>query len=419
MKKTALFFIIFLSLSINAQDVQKLYDSRDFIQISHLDIEKWQVADAPTPFLRAYVYSVMARYEESNKEIDSFLKTDNVKEDPRLMIRLLYMQAENFAKKFRYKETANIYKKIIDNYGDLVGEAIDAYQAQYSRYNILSGIDPMQVSIPHNTKIQTRSDKKDLLLVQVRTPNDSVSLTIDTGAGMSIVTKSVAKRLGIRILADSAIVAGTGIANTISMSIGVADTLYLGDVLYENVVFGIMEDEYLTLPELDYAINGSIGSPEIQALLSMKIHRNGIIEIFKNDDKIKSNMMLTEDNQTVVQVNDTLLFILDTGAAWSNLSFNYYNKNKEQIEKMGKFTTKTVGGAGGTKDFPIYKLTDFPIKINTNTTILPEIPCFIQPSVVTWYEYDGGLGQDVISQYDYMLLDFKNMYFSFGNTKQL
>jgi hypothetical protein len=46
---------------------------------------------------------------------------------------------------------------------------------------------------------------------------------------------------------------------------------------------------------------------------------------------------------------------------------------------------------------------------------MPEINVFTAPTSVLWYEYDGSLGQDVISQYDYMLLDFKNMRFSLEN----
>ena len=48
----------------------------------------------------------------------------------------------------------------------------------------------------------------------------------------------------------------------------------------------------------------------------------------------------------------------------------------------------------------------------------PDIPCFIKPTVTNWYEYDATLGLDVIGQYDYMLLDFKHMHFTLGNTDQ-
>ena len=417
MKKAVLFFIVFLSLSINAQDVQKLYDNRDFIQISNLNIDNWEADAFSVSYIKANTYNAMARCEESNKEIEFLLTTNEAKENPYFMIELLRLQADNYAKMFQYKQAAESYKKTIDNYGNLLGETAILYQNTVQRFRALSETEPTQIFIPHDTKIQMTSDKKGLPHVQVRTPKDTVLLGFDTGAGLSVVTKSVASRLGIKILVDS-IIAGGAAANTEYMSIGVADTLYLGDILYKNVVFGIFEDEKLTFSEHDYMINGTFGLPEIKALSSMKIYKNNILEIYKNTEKHKSNIMFSGTQNIIVQANDSLLFLLDTGANDTSLSINYYNKNKEYVDKAGEFTTKIVHGMGGSKEFSIYKLKEFPIKIDTSTTILPEIPNFTVPTSVIWYEYDGTLGQDVILKYDYMLLDFKNMYLSLENETQ-
>jgi len=416
MKKAILFFFVFLSLLIHAQDVEKLLNNGNFIAVSHLNIDEWENVNFTIPLARAFVYNAMARFEASNKEIELLLQMNDVKENPQLMINILTLQADNYVKTFQYKQAADSYKKIIDNYGDSLEEAIASYQDTYRRNHALSEVKPLQIFIPHDTKIQIIPEKS-APQVQVRTPKDSVLLVFDTGAGMSSVTKSVANRLGIKILADSFIAAGPT-ANTEYMSIGIADTLYLGDILYKNVVFGIFEDELFARSEHDFVIYGTLGFPEIKALSSMKIHKNGILEILKNEEEHKSNMMFSRLQEIVVQVNDSLLLILDTGAAWSNLSVNYYNKNKEQIDKTGQLTTKTRSGMGGSKEFSAYKLNDFPIKINTSTTILPEINVYTEMSSVFGGEYDGFLGQDIILQYDYMLLDFKNMYFSLENEKK-
>jgi len=416
--KTVLFILIslFLSVSINAQDkdIQKLFANRDYIQMSHLDIENWDINQLPTPLLRAYVYSAMARYDKLNKEIEFLEKIDSIAQNRDLMAEILLLQGINYYKNYQYKQAAECYKKILDIYGDLLGESTAWFQDIYRRYDALSEVKPLQVDIPYDTQISTKPDKKGYPLVQVHTLNDSVSLILDTGATFSTVTKSIAKRLNIRILADS-LMGGGGTGNLEFMSIGVADTLFLGDILYQNVVFLVFEDEKLTFPEHNYAVNGALGFPEMQILPAIKIHKNGMLEILKNDDIHRSNMMFSGDNQIVVQANDTLLLWLDTGAAWSNLFVNYYNKNKEQVEKKGELTTKVLNGMGGSKEFSIYKLKEFPIKINTYTTILPEIAVFIEPTIGWAFEYDGTIGQDVIKQYDYMLLDFKNMYFSLEN----
>jgi len=417
MKKSILFLTLFLVFNLKAQeaDIQKLANEGNFIALSHLNIEEWENENFSIPLLRAYIYNAMMRCEKSNAEIDLIINDKEVQENPQTMITILRVQADNYVKVSQYKQAADIYKKIIDDYRDLLGEGIGNWQNVYRMYNALSEVKPLQVHIPHETKIQTKFDKKGLPQVQVRTPKDTVSLIFDTGAGFSLVTESVANRLGIKILVDS-FIGGGGIANTEYMKIGFVDTLYLGDILYKNIVFLVCEDEKLTFSEyLDFSMNGVLGLPEIKALSSIKIHKNGVLEISKNDDKRKSNMMLSGGQQIIVQTNDSLLFILDTGnVGGTHLSNNYYNKNKENIESIGDTCSQFVGSFGGTKFFPVYELSNFPIKINSNTNILPKIVCHTQP---TWigYEYDGWLGQDIISKYDYMLLDFKNMYFALEN----
>ena len=418
MKKLILLFSMLCFMAkIAAQDVQKLYDERNYIALSHLNIENWESDGFSNSFIKANTFNAMARFEESNKEMEFLLTTNEAKENSYLMIALLTLQADNYVKMFQYKQAAETYKNILNNYGDLLEEAKWSYQNIVRHHSALSNAEPLRVDIPCNTKIQMTQDKKGLPQVLVRTPNDTVSLIFDTGAGMSTVTENIANRLGIKILADSLIGAGIT-ANTEYMKIGIADTLYLGDILYTNVVFGIFKDDKMTFPEHDYIINGTFGFPEMRVLPAIKIHKNGILEVHKSTEQYKSNMMFTNIQQIIIQINDSLLFWLDTGARESSLSVNYYNKNKELIDKTSELTTKTVGGMGSSKEFPIYILKDFPVKINTTTTMLPEMPAFTQSTFVFQSEYDGTLGQNVISQYDYMLLDFKNMYFSLENEKE-
>ena len=416
MKRVTLFLAICLSLSIKAQDIQRLFENRDFISLYNLGVGDWESDDFSSSLIKASTFHAMFRPEKSNREIEFLLTTSEAKESPGWRIHLLIWQADNYVRTFQYRRAAEIYEKILINYGDLLGEGKWSFQNIVQKYYALSDVKPLQVNIPHdNIQIQMTPDKKGLPQVSVRTPKDSVSLIFDTGAGVSSVTRSVADRLGIRVLADSIIIGGST-GNFEYMSIGVADTLFLGNVLFTNVVFGIFEDEKFTFPEYDYMVNGTLGFPEIKALSSMKIHRNDVLEVVKNTEyQHRSNMMLTENREIFVQVNDSLLFFLDTGAVWSSLSVNYYNEHREHIEKTGEFTTRVVGGMGGSREFPVYRLTDFPIQIGENSVILPTISVFIQ-AIFQRHEFDGVLGQDVISQFDYMLLDFRNMHFSLGNT---
>jgi hypothetical protein len=96
MKKLILFFgMLFFMIKITAQDVQKLYDNRDFIQLSNLNFDDLENDDFSVPFMKANVYNAMARCDESNKEIEYLLLKNDVKENSYLMLELLHLQADN------------------------------------------------------------------------------------------------------------------------------------------------------------------------------------------------------------------------------------------------------------------------------------------------------------------------------------
>jgi len=424
MKKLFLLICLSFSFSLFAEiGLQEAINRQNWLKVDRLMNNIPDVKDSIPQlqyyFIRASVDNALARYDESNRSLLVLSEMQEIKENPNWMIWLLTLQADNYVKTFQYRQSAEIFKKIIDNFGDFLGdESLASYQNAFRMRNAWSEVEPLQVQIPHETKIQLIPDKKEKPQIQVRTPKDSVLLIFDTGAGFSSVTKSVAERLGIRILVDSVAVGG-GIGNAEFASIGVADTLFVGDILYKNVVFGVLDDELLIWDEIDYYAHGTLGFPEITALPSIKIHnKTNLMEVFPATKSLQeSNMLFNNSQQKFVSVNDSLLFHLDTGSSWTDLSVFYYNRNRERIHEIGQLTSVIRGGIGGSRDFSVYELNDFPIMIGETTTIMPEIKVFTERTFIFGID-DGILGMDIISQFDYMLLDFKNMRFSLGNKEK-
>ena len=421
MKKTlGLLLGLSISLFISAQnELEKSFDRGDFIKINQRldkDFTKDNMSEIYYHLVKAYTYNAMNNYTKSNDNLRFLLEKKESREYPHAMIVILSLKANNYARLFDYHNAANTYKEIIDNYADILGKQISGVKESLRMYNILKDIKPLSVSIK-DTQIPMIRNPKGYLEVEVQTSSkEPVLLVFDTGAGFSSVTESTAREMNLKILADSFQVSGS--TNNLEYTkIAVADQLQMGNMMYENVIFQVLKDELLEVPEENIKIKGVLGFHEISALPAMKIYnKTNILEILPaKKHSESSNMMFTRDWQMIVSANDSLLLFLDTGAAWSSLSLNYYNSNKNDIENTGTSSTKLVRGMGGSKEFPIYSLTDFPVKINTSTTILPEIPVFVQPKSANQNEYDGILGQDIINQYDYMLLNFKNMYFSLGN----
>jgi len=99
----------------------------------------------------------------------------------------------------------------------------------------------------------------------------------------------------------------------------------------------------------------------------------------------------------------------DTGANASNLTKQYYDRYQEKIKDDMVLRDKSVQGAGGgTQQKETYTLNKFSYTIGTKNNVLPQIDIELSDS-----KFDGLLGQDMISVFDTMILNFKYMYIDF------
>jgi hypothetical protein len=209
---------------------------------------------------------------------------------------------------------------------------------------------------------------------------------------------------------------GSSTQKEIQSKLAVADSLCVGDILFENVLFIVMPDDQLTFPQINYVIKGIIGFPVIHQLGEMHLKKDGNIFIPKTASKKTEENMFFEGLNPVVKVAseiDTLLFTFDTGAGYTELSFKYFNDHKTDVEKKGEMQTNERGGAGGKVAVKEYILSNFPLQIGKNKTSLDKIPVTLEEYGFNKY-FDGNLGQDVFLKFNTLIINFENMYIDFN-----
>jgi len=360
-------------------------------------------------FSKAIVHSSFAQYKEANKAIDLFLAMNKTQNDVESELNLMGLKAANYMKLFDYKRAADTYKTIADKYSDRLGaNGTAGYREAYRRNNTLAGVPPLSVTIPQNAKIQTLRSSLNQWMVMVNANNqDSVPLLFNMSAGTSVMSESAAKRLKATIFAET-----FPVGEQDYVRVAVIPVMKLDDVVFKNVVVMVVQDDLLASHDGSPETEGTLGFPEIQALSYIKIDkRTGVLDVASPAKRTDKNMMFTWSQQMVVMLNDSLLLALDAGGRRSGLSVNYYQKNKTSIDLTGKSLRIKDERVG--KDFAGYEIKNFPIKIGAAQSLLPAISVYAEP-VLYGNEFDGALGQDVISQYDYMVMDFKNMRFALG-----
>jgi len=202
----------------------------------------------------------------------------------------------------------------------------------------------------------------------------------------------------------------------IDAKLGVADSFWLGEILFENVVFYIVDDEQL----LSRNIQGIIGFPLINQIKEIRIDfKNGNILFPLTPVKLDLRNMYLTGSTPVVRLKsglDTLFFQLDTGATQSSYTKKYFDAHREVLLKKGQRATATKIGLGNVVETEVYVLTNIAFEIGNHEMTLPKIP-------VDTHEYpaektrniDGTLGLDVLMCFDEMILNFESMYLTFRN----
>jgi len=267
--------------------------------------------------------------------------------------------------------------------------------------------------------VSAKKNEFNHMTMQVTCNGVSEDFIFDTGANLSTIVESCAGLMGIKPFEDSVQV-GTSTGSHVAMKLGVADSLRIGGLLFENVVFLILPDEQLSFPEINYYIRGIIGFPLMYQMKEIRIDRTG--SMFVPQIPVKQNLhnLFLDGLTPVVQLisnQDTLLFNMDTGAVSSEFSKKYFDTHQEIIIEKGIKRTTKRGGAGGMIETETHELTEVPFKIGNFQMTLPRIQ--VETRKYSFNEdFDGNLGQDVLMHFDEMILNFDSMYLTFSNKKE-
>jgi predicted aspartyl protease len=264
---------------------------------------------------------------------------------------LLTIKIRNHVRQSEYSDIVNTCQLLLNEYDNKLDslERIK-YKDTKSLYETLIDLKPLLVHKKGSYEIQSyRNPYLNFIMLPVAKGNKTAEFLFDTGADMSVITSSCAKEMGLPVYeTNTDVETSVGI---IKANIAVADSLYLGDILFENVIFLVMP--LFSIPELNFKMNGIIGVKEMRKLEEIHIQKNGSIFIPETPlTTALPNMYLTdlEGLSLVIQVqsnNDTLLMEFDTGANVSNLTKRYYDTYSEKIKENMMLKDKAVHGAGG------------------------------------------------------------------------
>lgn len=363
---------------------------------------------------QAYIDNAFNQLEASNGAIATLFAEFSEKLSDSLKARLSELRLGNNIKLQEYRQAYQVSELLVNEFAaDFSEEELASIK---NSALILEGLidQPKQkVSMGGKQVIALSRDKAGLKNLTITSGGDSVGFIFDTGANISTVTQSTARKLGMNMLdASFKVRAISGIQ--VTSGLAVAPAFKIGDILLENTVFLVFPDSALAFPQIDYQINGIIGYPVMAALKEVQLTKSGemIIPTVASGHATQNMAMhfLTPLLQ-LVSGTDTLVFTFDTGADGTTLYEDYFRKYQKEIESKYTLTNTSLGGAGGKTELDGYYI-ELPLTIDSKEIVLDSVQ-LITKNVQGQNDVYGNIGQDLISKFDTLVINFEQMFIDF------
>ena len=230
----------------------------------------------------------------------------------------------------------------------------------------------------------------------------------DTGADVSILTESEARRLGLKLRKGSVHI-GDSSGIGFNARTAVASEVMVGTTRFKNVSFIVIPDPDSTDGPPP---GGIIGLPVILGMRSIRWNKSGTADFAAPDETPVERNLTFFRNKPILRAvveNRPVFFALDSGAETTDLNTRFAEEFASLLTNA-KRDEASIIGAGGTAKFEARKLDSLPL-------LLGNRPVTLSPAVVTMQSNPGmggeccigNLGDDILFNTSGFSLDFTRM----------
>lgn len=381
---------------------KKYFELRDALQ-NHPDDRSTELL-----FYRGAVGNKFNNPQLSITHLKNYLRRAKESEDTDLLIECYEMLADNYLKTYQYRKAAEVYTSMLAKFGHKLDAKKKAeFENAVKLWGALRQAPRQTVVFKGNSVI--KKDEKGHIPLEIN--NQSVAFIFDTGANLSVMTSALAKKLALEVI-DAEIEVTAIAGNKVKAKLAVARETKFGHATIHDAVFLIFDDKDLYISEADLQINGLIGFPMIAAL--REITFVGDSEVFVPATSAKhgqQNMCLDGLTPLIAGTyrGKRLTFAFDTGASKSFLYPSFYKEYEDEIKAEYDPHTERVRGAGGYKKIKGYLAKNVVMQFSGHDARFAQIPILAEQTNDKSRHFYGNLGQDLITQFERMTLNFEAM----------
>ena len=354
-------------------------------------------------FFQPFIYHYSGQFDLSENAFKK-LYLRNIS-DSNYISKLVEIRVANMLHLSRYAELVNFLDSVIKADPGKVDEEMLNNQ---KIANALKSAKPLTVSGADAEKIKLKSDMAGLFRLPVNFEKGDEDFIFDTGANMSVISESNARKYKLTVTNDTILV-GSASGKKVKAFIAVSDEIQIGKIKFQNIPFLVLPDDALSFLGGLYKIHGIVGLNIIRMMNRVEINTASEM-IIDRTPAVSSNRNMYFDGLNLiaeVKINDheKLPCFIDFGAKETSLSV----KSNSFFDLTGlPQDSKKVGGAGGSSKFKIYTIPVLKIGISDKTVELKNTPMYTETQTGAKEKYYGIIGIDLFKKKRTAILDFEN-----------
>lgn len=293
------------------------------------------------------------------------------------------------------------------------GESLGSLRQTLAVARLLSETPPQQVIAGEPVRTATTRDMAGLMRAPATIGDQPIDMVIDTGANLSVLSKSAAERFGVRVLEGAAAI-GSSTRSDVAARIGVADRMTFAGLTFSNVVFIVLDDDQLSFPN-GYRIDGIVGFPLMYAAGGVTLSADGDLTLAPEQvGTTEADLRISGSDLLVAATVNGLptSLHLDSGASHTNLTSRFANRHAPDLTD-GARQSRETGGAGGVVSGEVVVLSNAQVTVGGQAFDLPglEIEVSSEGRAPKW---PGTLGQDILGRVDRYSVDLRRMKLVLG-----
>lgn len=348
--------------------------------------------DSINPFLEVFSRCLIGnrfnRPDISIPAFDELLKTQTEMLDLNLLLQSSVMYSMDLSRVGKNEDAYNLLSAVLSSAYQMVDStSLKPYANMAAQYKSLTKYSPYQISvngdkgiIPFDTVATGKPGSQQYLMQisEARINGNPVKITFDTGAGVNVITDSLARAYGLEFL--DADVAATGVESSAGRY-AIAKELVLGNIKVNDVPFYVIDirshndeaDKYIDI--LEFIVGSELMLQLKDVTLDFSAKEIQVPAVTAAPSNVRPNMCFSSQMNLVTQTQvngQPQIMKLDSGdAGFGRLNKFFFDANKEYLTTNCESGTVRMAGVGGVWSVLCYKLPDTTLTLGGNSVTVP------------------------------------------------